>query len=175
MTSPLVESAVLVPLYRDQAKELRVVLIRRAAGGVHGGQLAFPGGRRDPGDATLLDTALREAEEEIGLTRERTRVLESLPVIETMSTSFRIAPFLAWIDPPAAWIPDPREVAEVLEVRVLDLAVAEARGEEDMHFPGVPEPRRIPYLRVGSARLWGASYRILEPLLPRLVTMDFDA
>jgi len=175
MERRLVQSAVLVPLYRDTMGELRVVLIRRTEHGVHGGQLAFPGGRTDPTDATPLDTALREAEEEIGLTRDRVRVIESLPAIRTMSTSFRIAPFLAWIDPPEAWAMDPREVAEVLEVRILDLATAEARGEEEMRFAGVPEPKLVPYLRVGNARLWGASYRILEPLLPRLVAEDFGA
>jgi 8-oxo-dGTP pyrophosphatase MutT (NUDIX family) len=164
----LVDSAVLVPVYRDASDRLRVVLIRRTEGGIHGGQLAFPGGRRDPGDATALDTALREAEEEIGLTRERVRVLEALPVFDTMSTSFRVAPFLAAITPPEAWRPNEREVAEVLEPRVAELAAPEARGEEDLQLPGWTAPRRIRYLKVGSARLWGVSYRILEPVLPRL-------
>ena len=165
----LVDSAVLVPVYRDASNQLRVVLIRRTEGGIHGGQLAFPGGRRDPGDASALDTALREAEEEIGLTRERVRVLEALPVFDTMSTSFRVAPFLAAITPPEAWRPNEREVAEVLEPLLADLASPEARGEEDLELPGWSSPRRIRYLRVGSARLWGVSYRILEPVLPRLL------
>src|SRR5262249_59516288 len=98
----LVDAAVLVPVFRDPAGDVRVVLILRAEGGVHGGQIAFPGGRSDPGDASPLETALREAEEEIGLTRDRVHVLDTLPVFETMSTGFRVAPFLARIQPPPA-------------------------------------------------------------------------
>jgi 8-oxo-dGTP pyrophosphatase MutT (NUDIX family) len=55
------EAAVLIPVYRAQDGALVVVLVRRAKGGVHGGQLALPGGQRDPGDAALATTALREA------------------------------------------------------------------------------------------------------------------
>jgi 8-oxo-dGTP pyrophosphatase MutT (NUDIX family) len=171
----LVDAAVLVPVFRDDAGDLRVVLILRAEGGVHGGQIGFPGGRSDPADASPLDTALREAEEEIGLARDRVHVLETLPVFETMSTGFRVAPFLARITPPPAWKPEAREVAEVIEARVLDLASEEAKGVVEMRFLGVPEPRRVSFLRVGEARLWGVTYRILEPILPRLLARDFDA
>jgi hypothetical protein len=62
---PLVDAAVLVPLYRDDGGELRVVLVRRADYGVHGGQIAFPGGKREPGDRTLVDTALLAANKRI--------------------------------------------------------------------------------------------------------------
>jgi 8-oxo-dGTP pyrophosphatase MutT (NUDIX family) len=171
----LVDAAVLVPVYRDEAGDLRVVLIRRTEGGVHGGQIAFPGGRCDPADASALETALREAEEEIGLSRDRVHVLDELPVLETRSTGFRITPFLARVTPPPAWTPDEREVAEVIEARVLDLAAAESRGEAEMRFYGIPEPQRVRFLRVGDTRLWGVSYRILEPLLPRLLASDFEA
>jgi 8-oxo-dGTP pyrophosphatase MutT (NUDIX family) len=175
LTRDLVDAAVLVPVFRDRAGDLRVVLIVRAEGGVHGGQIAFPGGRSDPGDASALETALREAEEEIGLTRDRVHVLDALPVLETRSTGFRIAPFLARVVPPPEWTPDAREVTAVIEARVIDLASDEAQGEVEMRFAGVAEPERVRYLRVGEARLWGVSYRILEPLLPRLVAADFDA
>jgi 8-oxo-dGTP pyrophosphatase MutT (NUDIX family) len=170
----LVDAAVLVPLFRDPAGELRVVLILRTEGGVHGGQIAFPGGRRDPGDASALDTALREAEEEVGLTRDLVQVLDALPVLETRSTGFRIEPFLARVTPPARWAPDSREVAEVIEAKVTDLAAPQAQGEVEMRFAGVREPQRVRFLRVGEARLWGVSYRILEPLLPRLLGAEFD-
>jgi 8-oxo-dGTP pyrophosphatase MutT (NUDIX family) len=168
----LVDAAVLVPVFRDEAGEVRVVLIVRTEGGVHGGQVAFPGGRSDPTDATALDTALREAEEEIGLTRDRVHVLDALPVLETRSTGFRVAPFLARVEPPPAWTPSTREVAEVIEARVADLTAPQARGEVEMRFAGVPEPQRVRFLRVGEARLWGVSYRILEPILPRLLALD---
>ena len=85
----LQDAAVLVPLFRDDQGELRLVLVRRGEGGIHGGQLAFPGGRREADDRTPLDTAIREACEETGLSRDAIEVLDRLPVIETLSTGFR--------------------------------------------------------------------------------------
>ena len=81
----LQDAAVLVPLFRDDQGELRLVLVRRGEGGIHGGQLAFPGGRREADDRTPLDTAIREACEETGLSRDAIEVLDRLPVIETGS------------------------------------------------------------------------------------------
>lgn len=163
------DASVLVPVYRDGAGALRLVLMRRAEGGIHGGQLAFPGGRAEPHDATAWGTALRESEEEIGLARAAVTLLEALPVVETRSTGMRIAPFLGRIVPPAAWTPDPVEVAEVLDVAIADLARPEARGASLETFPGWPAPTRIEFLRIGDQRLWGASYRIFEPLMARLL------
>lgn len=166
------EAAVLVPVYRDARHELTVVLIRRADAGAHGGQIAFPGGKRDTGDATALDTALREAHEEIGLRPGDVEVIAALDPVETHSTGFVIVPFLARIRRPEAWRLDPAEVEEVIEVRVRDLAELDAHGESLEHLGGA-EPRRVPYFRVAGHRLWGASYRILQPLVPRLLAREW--
>lgn len=171
--APRRDAAVLVPIFRDAGGELRLVLVRRAAGGLHGGQLAFPGGKREPGDRTALDTALREAAEETGLDPRRVEVLAELPVLETRTTNFRIAPFLARVTPPERWSPAPAEVAEVIEVKVADLVRPEAHGESVERFPTWPEPRTIGFYRVGPHRLWGATYRILQPLLPRLAAGEW--
>jgi 8-oxo-dGTP pyrophosphatase MutT (NUDIX family) len=168
------QAAVLVPVFRDAAGDPRVVLVRRAEGGVHGGQLAFPGGMREPGDVSALDAALREAHEEIGLEPAAVQVLATLPIFETLTTGYRIEPFLARIARPAAWRPAPAEVAEVLEVRLADLARPEAHGETLKSFSDWPEPRRVPFLRVGPLELWGASYRILRPLVPRLLAGEWE-
>src|SRR5215469_16824532 len=87
----MVDSAVLAPIYRDPRGDLRLVFIRRSPYGVHGGQIAFPGGRREPEDADLLATALREAEEEVGLDPAQVDVLTELPIVETVATGFRVA------------------------------------------------------------------------------------
>lgn len=171
---PLQDAAVLAPVYRDPEGALRLVLVRRSEGGVHGGQIALPGGRRDEADASPVDTALREAEEEIGLPRSAVRVLATLPVFETRSTGFRITPFLGRIERPVTWRPDEREVAEVLEPRIEDLLAPATRGESWEKFDGWPEPIRIEFYRIGSHRLWGATYRIVSPLLPRLAAGEWD-
>ena len=158
----------LAPVFRDAEGFLRVVLIRRTEGGIHGGQLALPGGNREPFDATPLDTAIREAEEEIGLTRANLEILASLPVVETMTTRYRIVPFLARVTHPRPWRRAESEIAEVLETRVSDLLAPGAHGEAIENFPTWSGPRKISFYRVGEHRLWGATYRILHPLLPRL-------
>ena len=167
-------AAVLVPLWRDESGALRLVLVRRAQGGLHGGQLAFPGGRREPTDPSDEATALREAEEEIGLAPERVTVLAALAVLETRTSNFRIAPFLARIERPDYWRPAFREIAEVLEPAVADLADPAARGESVESFATWPAPQKIPFVRVGPHRLWGATWRILEPLLPRLLAGEWE-
>ena len=163
----------LVPVFRDPAGRAGVVLVRRAEGGLHSGQLAFPGGMREPGEATL-ETALRESEEEIGLPRAAVQILSELPAIDTFTTGFRITPWLGRIERPARWLPAPDEVAEVIEVALDELTAPEARGESVEQFPTWDRPHRIEFYRIGSHRLWGASYRILEPLLPRLIAGEWD-
>jgi 8-oxo-dGTP pyrophosphatase MutT (NUDIX family) len=169
-----VEAAVLAPVYRDAEGRLRLVLILRGPRGVHGSQIALPGGRREPGDADLLATALREAQEEIGLDPSWVEPLSPLPIVETATTGYLISPFLGRLrDRPAAWRPQESEVAAVLDVLVDDLTVPEAHGEEVQWFPSWPEPRRMPYYQVGEHRLWGATYRIVHPLLPRLLAPEW--
>jgi len=165
---------VLVPLWRDAQGALRVVLVRRAEGGLHGGQLAFPGGRREPGDASDQATALREAEEEIGLEPARVTILAALPALETRTSRFRIAPFLASIERPDVWKPAFREIAEILEPTLDALTDPAARGETVEQFATWPAPQAVPYIRIGPHRLWGATWRILDPLLPRLAAGEWE-
>jgi 8-oxo-dGTP pyrophosphatase MutT (NUDIX family) len=158
----LVDSAVLAPIYRDPQGSLRLVFIRRSPHGVHGGQIAFPGGRREPEDANLLATALREAEEEVGLDPAQVEVLTDLPVIETMATGFRVAPFLGRLNgAPPTWRRQETEIEEILEVRLQDLTHPEAHAVETWQLPGWPEPREIPFYWIGPHKLWGATYRIV--------------
>jgi len=162
-------AAVLIPLFRDEEGDIRLVLVRRGPGGVHGGQLAFPGGNREPADVSMLETALREASEEIGLDRDQVTILEELPTFETRTTGYSISSFLARIVPTRPWRPLETEIAEVLEVRIADLLRPGAHDETIEEFPTWKEPQRIVFYRVGPYRLWGLTYRILHPLLPRLV------
>ena len=174
-TLALIDSAVLAPIYRDSRGQLRLVFVVKGPGGRHGGQVAFPGGRRESSDADLLTTALREAEEEIGLSRREVDVLAELPVIDTTSTGFRVAPFLGrLLGPPPVWRRQETEIAEILEVPLPDLIDPAAHGVEVWDFPGWPGPRRIEFYRIGPHKLWGVTYRIVEPLLPRLSAGEWE-
>jgi 8-oxo-dGTP pyrophosphatase MutT (NUDIX family) len=163
------KAAVLVPVYRDNSGELILVLVRRTEGDIHGGQLAFPGGKVSAHDKSLVETALREAEEEIGLRKTYIEILEELPRVRTQTSLFDITPFLAKIIRPAVWTPDRREVSEIIEIRLKGLLAQEALGEEIKNSPSWPQPRKVQYYRVGKYQLWGATYRILSPIIQDLI------
>lgn len=168
------DAAILVPVYRGADGELHVVLIRRSEAGVHGGQLAFPGGKRDPADGSILDTALREGREEIGLDAERLEILATLPAVETRTTGFRVYPFLARVTAPRPWRPCAREIAEIIDLRLSELTRPDAHGIAIEQFPTWPAPQEVPFYRVGAYRLWGFSYRVLHPLMPRLLAGEWQ-
>jgi len=162
-------AAVLVPVFRDRDDQLRVVLIRRAEHGIHGGQIAFPGGRPERGDRSLIATALRETHEEIGLAGDRVEILAHLPRVHTRSSRFDIQPFLARVAPPARWLPSAEEVAAVLTPTVASLAEPGIRRRTRVLPPGWDEPLHVPVLEPAPDMvIWGATYRILVPLLAPL-------
>jgi 8-oxo-dGTP pyrophosphatase MutT (NUDIX family) len=108
-------ASVLVPIV-SRPEGLNVVFTRRTTHlKAHAGQVSFPGGRAEPGDATPEFTALREAQEEIGLAPDRVEILARLPDYFTR-TGYRITPVVALLTPPLELVPDPREVDEVFEV-----------------------------------------------------------
>ena len=108
-------AAVLIPVIA-QAQGLTVLFTQRTQHlKSHSGQVSFPGGRAEPGDASAEFTALREAQEEIGLALERVEILGRLPEYHTR-TGFRVTPVIGLIQPPLELTPDPREVESVFEV-----------------------------------------------------------
>jgi 8-oxo-dGTP pyrophosphatase MutT (NUDIX family) len=169
----MIDAALVIPVYRARDGELHIVMILRQPGGVHGGQVAFPGGKRDPEDETLLNTALREVREELGLIVDRADILAELPVAETRTTGYRVFPYLARIRVPERWQLAEREIAEVIDVIVSDLAQPDAHDHRIERFPTWQGPETVSFYRVGSYRLWGFSYRILHPLVPRLMANEW--
>jgi len=157
-------AGVLVPLFvRDGA--LWVVLTRRTETVEHHrGQISFPGGGEEPDDDGLLDTALRETEEEIGVAPDDVRYLGRLSPIVTV-TDFYVEPYVGAIPQPYAFRPAEAEIAAIIEAPVaalLDPAVLERRP-----FPGRPEP--VLFYHHGEHVIWGATARILKELLDALV------
>ena len=159
------KAAVLVTLYVDGG-DLHVVFTRRRHDlRSHAGEISFPGGRRDPEDATLLDTALRETEEEIGLPRELVHVLGALPPTPTVATNYGVYPFVGLIEPGRPWTLSPREVDEVLELRLSELRAARTRRR--LLHRGIPF--RTDVYDIGKdAVIWGATARIVGELLARV-------
>jgi 8-oxo-dGTP pyrophosphatase MutT (NUDIX family) len=167
-------AAVLVPVFRDEAGELRIVLVVRGERGVHGGQLGLPGGKWEPGDASLLETALREAEEEIGLVASDVEIVAELSPLDTHVSGFRVHPYLARIRPPARWRLAPGEIADVVTPLVAGLADRAARQEQLLSQPSWPEPLRVEGIAIEPSHLlWGLTLRLLDGVVPRLLAEEW--
>lgn len=161
-----VPAAVLVPLFlAAESRDPHVVLTRRRADlRRHAGEISFPGGRRDPSDADLSATALREAEEEIGLERSHVSLLGTLPTTSTFATNYVIHPFVATIPAGLAWRLSAKEVDAVLELPLAQ--VRAARTKTNIERRGIVFTTDA-YVIDGHV-IWGATARILQHLLERL-------
>src|SRR3954453_17818926 len=115
------DAAVLVPLYVDGGELHAVFTKRRDDLRRHAGEISFPGGRPDFDGEELRVTALREAEEEIGLPRDDVEIVGCLPPTGTFVTNYRIRPYVGVIEPGKEWELQPREVEAVLELSLPDL------------------------------------------------------
>ncbi len=154
-----------MPLYVAADDEPHAVLTRRRADlRRHAGEISFPGGRRDPEDASLRDTALREAEEEIGLARAAVSVVGELSPISTFVTGYLIHPFVGMIAASQQWQLSPREVDAVLELPLRVLR--EGRTRTRMERRGISFETDA-YI-VGEHLIWGATARILDNLYENL-------
>ncbi len=167
-----IPAAVLVPLFRAGEEDgPRVVLTRRRSDlRRHAGEIAFPGGRRDAGDADLAATALREAEEEIGLPRAQVRLIGELPATSTLATRYVIHPFVGEVPAGVAWQLSAMEVEAVLELTLTEVRAGAQK---------VPIERRgitfeTDAFVVGEHVIWGATARILAHLFERLTPADAE-
>jgi 8-oxo-dGTP pyrophosphatase MutT (NUDIX family) len=158
------EAGVLVPLYPSDDGLVAVLTERRGDLSRHAGEISFPGGRQDHEREDLRDTALREAEEEIGLPAAAVRLVGALPPVGTFVTSYRIHPFVGVIEPGLRWTPQESEVERVLELSLADLR----RGHEMKRLLRRGVPVRTPTYTVGDHFVWGATARIVQSLLARL-------
>ena len=159
-----VAAAVLVPLYEDAQGELRVVLTKRRADlRRHAGEISFPGGRRDPDDGSLSETALREAEEEIGLPRADVNLVGALERTSTFVTNYAIHPYVGMLDESQPWRASEFEVDSVLEPSLRAVQAGATRTR--MERRGIAFETDA-YLFDGEL-VWGATARILEDLLAR--------
>jgi 8-oxo-dGTP pyrophosphatase MutT (NUDIX family) len=159
-------AAVLVLLFPDADGAARVLLTERVVGGRHhSGEVSFPGGRVEPEDVDIAATALREAEEEVGLSAEAVglRVLGSLDPVWIPVSGFRLTPVVALAERrPPAYRLEPREVSRVLEpplasfVPPAQIEVVERElGERTIRYGAYP---------VDDVLVWGATARVLGQL-----------
>jgi 8-oxo-dGTP pyrophosphatase MutT (NUDIX family) len=149
-------SAVLVPIFYSQGQYHILFTERSDAVGFHKGQVCFPGGTKEPSDSSLLQTALREAEEEIGLQAKDVEILGELDDMLTFVTGYVISPFVAFISNPQSLRTNGREVKGAFCVP-LPFLMDEANFKSDSYA----------YEWEGHI-IWGATARILRQLVDLL-------
>jgi 8-oxo-dGTP pyrophosphatase MutT (NUDIX family) len=159
-----IDAAVLVPLYLQDGQLHAVFTKRRDDLRRHAGEISFPGGRYDEGEPDLTATALREAEEEIGLPQDAVEIIGALQPTPTIATGYAVYPFVGMIEPGRTWTLSAREVAEVLEFSLSELLAG--YGRRRLVRRGLPI-RTDTYL-VQDQLIWGATARILADLLDRV-------
>jgi 8-oxo-dGTP pyrophosphatase MutT (NUDIX family) len=160
-------------VFRDAEGVLRILLLLRTDRGVHGGQLGLPGGRPEPGDGGFLATALREAEEEVGLSPEQVQVLAALDPLETLATGWRVHPFLGLIRTEVEWRLQPEEVVRVLTPSVEALGDPAERRRLPFTSSHFREPLEVEGIDVEGHVLWGMTLRLLDDLVPRLLAGEW--
>lgn len=160
-------AAVLAPLYAVEGRPHLLFIRRSPQLKAHSGEIAFPGGGHDPIDMSLTETALREAQEELAIAPERVEVLGTLPRVFTVVSNYLVLPVVGWLGAGTPTVvPNPGEVAEVIEAPLAALADRAIFHEELWTRNGIQRPVR--FYDLGPHRIWGMTAHVLHTLLALL-------
>ena len=163
----LTSSAVLIPLFCQEG-QLRILFTKRSGQvNFHKGQVCFPGGTCQQDDASLLDAALREASEEIGLKAEDAEILGELDDAVTLSTGYLISPFVAFIPYPYPFKANRREVEQIFSVPLSVFLEDKVNFRQDYYPTEDKSGPGYAYEYEGHI-IWGATARILTQLIALL-------
>ncbi|GGB89875.1 NUDIX hydrolase [Dyadobacter sediminis] len=157
------KSAVLVLFYPHKDEIYFPLILRPAYDGVHSGQVAFPGGRYEPTDENLMRTALREAQEEIGLRLTDVKVLGILTELFIPASNFYVLPVIATMPYRPDFYPDPREVEDIFEIKLEEISDVNIIGSSDIQIRG--EQVHAPHYMVQGYKIWGATAMMISELL----------
>jgi 8-oxo-dGTP pyrophosphatase MutT (NUDIX family) len=158
------ESAVLALIY-PKPKELHCLLmVRPVYDGVHSGQVAFPGGKREPEDASLMHTALREFAEETGVPTHDVEVLGTLSPVYIPPSRMLVTPYVGHLAELGPLRPDPLEVARLIEMPLLHLMREDILRSREQFVQLMGRSVQIPYFDVDGEAVWGATAMMLAEL-----------
>ncbi len=142
----------------------RLIFIQRTQSrGVHSGQISFPGGKHEKTDQTMLNTAIRETIEEIGISPDEINILGKLSLLYIPPSNFLVHPFVGFVSKPPVFNPDPKEVSEVFSVSVSDLLNESCIQQMDTAVHNFKIT--VPCFYVNGKVIWGATAMILSELL----------
>jgi 8-oxo-dGTP pyrophosphatase MutT (NUDIX family) len=157
------ESAVLVLFYPSENQVFIPLILRPQYDGVHGGQMAFPGGRAEKEDENLVRTALREAQEEIGVRVSDITVLGKLTKLFIPPSNFYVQPVVGYMTRKPDFYPDPREVDRVIEIALEDLKKPSLIGRKTLNVRGIEVD--TPFYDILETTVWGATAMMISELL----------
>jgi 8-oxo-dGTP pyrophosphatase MutT (NUDIX family) len=163
------EGAVLILLYPDQQNINTLLMLRPEYEGVHSAQVSFPGGKRDLGDVDILQTALRETKEEVGVLVERENIIGQLTEIFIPPSKFLVTPFVGWLDYKPDFIADKREVQQLIELPVKNILDDNIIKEKEIFIPLYNINLNTPYFDIYGNVVWGATAMMLAELREVLI------
>ncbi len=163
-------SAVLIAFYPYQSAIWLPLILRPQYDGVHAGQMAFPGGRMERTDENLTRTALREAQEEIGIRVNDVQVLGLLTELFIPPSNFYVLPVVGVLPHRPDFYPDPREVDAVVEVELATLLDKTIVGDSQIQVRGITVD--APFYQIQSHRVWGATAMMISELLTVIGDMN---
>lgn len=169
-TSNAVLSSVLILLYPDQDILKTVFILRQTYDGVHSGQVSFPGGRKEDNDNSLINTALRESNEEVNIDPEKVQVLGTLSEMYIPPSNYLVLPVVGYLDSPPDFIAEKSEVAEIIEADIDFLFNDKLVKETLLDVRGYKI--QAPYFDIHGHIVWGATAMILSELKDIIESID---
>ena len=159
------KSAVLILFFHEE-DVLKMIVIRRSVYvGIHSGQIAFPGGRYEEDDIDVKTTALREIQEEIGISEDKIEILGRLTDIYVPPSNFLISVFVGYLAEKPVYNIDEREVDEVIEIPFAEFYKPDVVKEKSFFVNSIKATDNAPYFDVSNAEIWGASAMVISELM----------
>lgn len=157
------KAAVTILLYPKQQQMHLVLIQRNTYAGVHSAQIAFPGGKIEATDESAAAAALRETEEEIGVAAHQLQVIRAFTELYIPPSNFMVYPFLAFADAPLQFLPDPKEVSQLIEINLHDFITAfpiQLQTRATSYNPEI----EVPCFIIQGHEVWGATAMVLSEL-----------
>jgi 8-oxo-dGTP pyrophosphatase MutT (NUDIX family) len=155
--------SVLVLFYPDNQRALIPLILRPKYDGAHGGQVSFPGGKFEEGDTSIIQTALREASEEVGILPEHVNVIGTLSKLYIPPSNFSVTPVVAFTERQPQFKINYREVAKLLNIPFSVFLDESLRKEKQISSKGLS--MRTPYFHIEDYVIWGATAMMISELI----------
>jgi 8-oxo-dGTP pyrophosphatase MutT (NUDIX family) len=161
------KGAVLILFYPENHHAFFPLIKRPVYQGIHSGQIALPGGKMESGDVDVIQTALREASEEVGIYPEKVRVLGQISDLYIPASNFLVSPILGFCESKPTFVPEIREVEQIISTALSDLFIPELQKRKFLEV-GPDFMIDAPYFKIDEEMVWGATAMILSEVIQLL-------